>query len=72
MQINMPSKWRITANIDEDMLRKLEIWAEQENRSISSLAATILREAIRSHDSGVYLHSPKFPDAYKGKKEKLD
>ncbi len=66
----MPSKWRVTANIDEEMLKKLENWATQENRSVSSLVATILREAVKSHDDGVYMHSQSFPNGHKDKKEK--
>jgi hypothetical protein len=67
MQIPMPSKWRINASVNEDLFKKLEAWAAQENRSISSLVATILKEAARSHDEGVYLHSQSFP---RGDKEK--
>lgn len=72
MQIKMPSKWRVTANIDEKMSQKLEAWADQENRSVSSLVATILREAVKSHDDGVYLHSQSFPQAHKKEKGEKD
>ena len=57
----MPSKWRVTTNVDEEMVRELEIWATQENRSVSSLIATLLREALKSHQQGEYLHSQSFP-----------
>jgi hypothetical protein len=67
MQIPMPSKWRVNSSVNEDLFKKLEAWAAQENRSISSLVATILKEAARSHDEGVYLHSQSFP---RGDKEK--
>jgi hypothetical protein len=67
MQIPMPSKWRVNASVNEDLFKKLETWAAQENRSVSSLVATILKEAARSHDEGVYLHSQSFP---RGDKEK--
>ncbi|BAZ18957.1 hypothetical protein NIES4071_108420 (plasmid) [Calothrix sp. NIES-4071] len=69
MQIKMPSKWRVTANIDEEMQKKLEAWAIQENRSVSSLVATILKEAVKSHDEGVYLHSQSFPNRHKDKRD---
>lgn len=65
----MPSKWRVTANIDEEMQKKLEAWAIQENRSVSSLVATILKEAVKSHDEGVYLHSQSFPNRHKDKRD---
>jgi hypothetical protein len=61
MNINMPSKWRVTANVDKELLEKLEVWAASENRSTSSLVATILKEAIKSHEAGVYKHSSDFP-----------
>lgn len=67
----MPSRWRVTANIDEEMLKKLEAWAAEENRSVSSLVATILREAAKSHDEGVYLHSQSFPNMHKEKSPKM-
>lgn len=43
----MPSRWRVTAYLSEDMLREIEQWANEENRSISNLAATILINAIK-------------------------
>jgi hypothetical protein len=70
MLIKMPSRWRVTANVDEEMLEKLEAWASQENRSLSSLVATILKEAVKSHDERVYMHSQSFPVKHKDKKEK--
>lgn len=33
----------------EDMLRAIEQWATEENRSVSNLAATILINAIKEH-----------------------
>lgn len=57
----MPSKWRVTTNVDEEILKELETWATQENRSVSSLVATILRESVKSHQQGEYLHSQSFP-----------
>jgi hypothetical protein len=68
MQIQMPSRWRVTANIDEELLKKLEAWASEENRSISSLVATILKEAAKSHSEGVYLYSQSFPNSKSEKK----
>lgn len=65
MQTEMPSKWRINATVSEEVLKKLEAWAAQENRSISSLVASILKEAVKSHDEGVYLHSQNFPNKHK-------
>jgi hypothetical protein len=40
-------------------------WASEENRSTSSLVATILREAIKSYEQGQYLHSQSFPTSNK-------
>lgn len=57
----MPSKWRVTANLDEDLLKKLEKWAFDENRSTSSLVATILKEAVKAHEEKIYIHSQAFP-----------
>ena len=71
MQIKMPSKWRVNATVSEEVLKKLETWAAQENRSVSSLVATILREAAKSHDEGVYLHSQSFPNMHKEKSPKM-
>ncbi|MEP0812684.1 hypothetical protein [Coleofasciculus sp. FACHB-SPT9] len=45
----MPSRWRITAYLPEDMQKAIEQWAVEENRSISNLAATILINAIKEH-----------------------
>ncbi|MHC5726446.1 MAG: ribbon-helix-helix domain-containing protein [Nostoc sp.] len=45
----MPSRWRVTAYLPEDMLRAIEQWATEENRSVSNLAATILINAIKEH-----------------------
>lgn len=57
----MPSKFRVSASVDEELLKKLELWAEEENRSTSSLCSTILREACTAHDAGIYIHSQSFP-----------
>jgi hypothetical protein len=70
MQIEMPSKWRVNSAVNEEVFKKLEAWAAQENRSISSLVGTILREAVASHDLGIYEHSQRFPDTAIDKKEK--
>lgn len=67
MQIEMPSKWRVNATVNEEVLKQLEAWADQENRSVSSLVATILREAAKSHEEGIYMHSQTFPNQPKGK-----
>ena len=57
----MPSKWRVTANVNEELLKELENWAAKENRSVSSLVSTILKESVKSHKQGEYLHSQSFP-----------
>lgn len=69
MQTEMPSKWRVNSTVSEEVLKKLEAWAAQENRSVSSLVGTILREAVASHDVGIYLHSQSFPNGHKDKKD---
>lgn len=45
----MPSKWRITVNLPEDIQKALEKWAASENRSVSNLAATIIIKAMEEH-----------------------
>ncbi|BAZ19048.1 hypothetical protein NIES4071_109330 (plasmid) [Calothrix sp. NIES-4071] len=65
LKTEMPSKWRINATVSEEVSKKLEAWAAQENRSVSSLVASILKEAVKSHDEGVYLHSQNFPNSHK-------
>ncbi|MDZ8104743.1 MAG: hypothetical protein RM338_03845 [Nostoc sp. DedQUE12a] len=41
----MPSKWRITVTLPERFKEFLEQWAEDEHRSVSNLAASILINA---------------------------
>jgi hypothetical protein len=43
----MPSRWRVTAYLSEDVLGAIQQWADEENRSVSNLAATILINAIK-------------------------
>ncbi len=57
----MPSRWRVTAYLPEDMLRAIEQWATEENRSVSNLAATILINAIKEYQK------QKNPSPNKGK-----
>jgi metal-responsive CopG/Arc/MetJ family transcriptional regulator len=45
----MPSRWRLTVTLPEEMLKALEKWAAQEYRSTSNLAASILITAIQEH-----------------------
>lgn len=45
----MPSRWRVTAYLPEDMQKAIEEWAAEENRSVSNLAATVLINAIKEH-----------------------
>ncbi len=47
---SMPSRWRVTVTLPEDMLKALEKWAAEEHRSTSNLAASILINAIREHE----------------------
>jgi CopG-like RHH_1 or ribbon-helix-helix domain, RHH_5 len=46
----MPSRWRVTVYLSEEMQKALEKWAAAENRSTSNLAATILIAAIKEHE----------------------
>ncbi len=45
----MPSRWRVTVYLPEEMQKALEQWAANENRSTSNLAATILIGAIKDY-----------------------
>jgi hypothetical protein len=45
----MPSRWRVTVYLPEEMQKALEEWAANENRSTSNLAATILMGAIKEY-----------------------
>lgn len=45
----MPSRWRVTVYLPEEMQKALEQWASNENRSTSNLAATILINAIKKY-----------------------
>jgi metal-responsive CopG/Arc/MetJ family transcriptional regulator len=45
----MPSRWRVTVYLPEEMQKALEQWAAKENRSTSNLAATILIGAIKEY-----------------------
>jgi hypothetical protein len=45
----MPSRWRVTVYLPEEMQKALEQWAANENRSTSNLAATILIGAIKEY-----------------------
>lgn len=54
----MPSRWRITAYLPEEMQKAIEEWAAEENRSVSNLAATILINAIREYERNKEKNSP--------------
>ncbi|MGF2040099.1 MAG: ribbon-helix-helix domain-containing protein [Nostoc sp. CmiVER01] len=43
----MPSNWRITVTLPEQFKEFLEQWAENEHRSVSNLAASILINAAQ-------------------------
>ena len=43
----MPSNWRITVTLPEEFKEFLEQWAENEHRSVSNLAASILINAAQ-------------------------
>jgi CopG-like RHH_1 or ribbon-helix-helix domain, RHH_5 len=43
----MPSNWRITVTLPEQFKEFLEQWAEDEHRSVSNLAASILINAAQ-------------------------
>ncbi|PMB27803.1 hypothetical protein CEN46_00670 [Fischerella thermalis CCMEE 5318] len=48
----MPTRYRLTVYFsDEEILKKLEEWAKEENRSASNLAATILARAVQEKES---------------------
>ncbi len=64
LNVVMPSRWRITAYLPEDMQKAIEEWAAEENRSISNLAATILINAIKE-----YQQKKENPSSASGGKE---
>jgi len=43
----MASRGRITAYLPEEIQKALEQWAEEESRSVSSLATYLLTQAVR-------------------------
>lgn len=43
----MPSNWRITVTLPEQLKEFLEQWAQDEHRSVSNLAASILINAAQ-------------------------
>ncbi|MEH2321924.1 MAG: hypothetical protein V7K24_33595 [Nostoc sp.] len=43
----MPSNWRITVTLPEQFKEFLEQWADNEHRSVSNLAASILINAAQ-------------------------
>ncbi|MFB8790683.1 MAG: hypothetical protein U7123_17975 [Potamolinea sp.] len=45
----MPSRWRVTVYLSEEIQKALEQWATNENRSTSNMAATILINAIKEY-----------------------
>lgn len=50
--VEMPTRYRLTVYFsDETILKKLEEWAKEENRSASNLAATILSKAVQDKDN---------------------
>jgi len=46
----MPSQWRVTAYLSEEMYKAFEAWAASENRSLSNLAGTIITNALEKRD----------------------
>jgi hypothetical protein len=44
---SMPSKFRVTATVTEEIKEFLETWAEEEHRSISNLVAAVIIEAVK-------------------------
>lgn len=46
----MPSNWRITVTLPEQFKEFLEEWAENEHRSVSNLAASILINAAQDKE----------------------
>lgn len=44
---SMPSNWRITVTLPQQLKEFLEQWAENEHRSVSNLAASILINAAQ-------------------------
>lgn len=45
--LSMPSNWRITVTLPEHFKEFLEEWAQNEHRSVSNLAASILINAAQ-------------------------
>jgi hypothetical protein len=45
-EILMPSRSRIVVYLTEEKIEELKSWAEQENRPVSNLAATIILRAL--------------------------
>ena len=56
----MPSNWRITVTLPEQFKEFLELWAENEHRSVSNLAASILINAAQEKISASELGNEKF------------
>lgn len=55
----MPSNWRITVTLPEQFKEFLELWAENEHRSVSNLAASILINAAQEKISTSELGNEK-------------
>ncbi len=55
----MPSNWRITVTLPEHFKEFLEQWAENEHRSVSNLAASILINAAQDKISTSQLQIQK-------------
>lgn len=70
----MPSRWRVTVYLPEEMQKALEHWAANENRSTSNLAATILINAIKEYqDNAQHNETPTTSNAKaRGKKGQDD
>lgn len=45
----MKLKGRVTAYLPEEIQAALEKWAEEESRSLSSLATYLLTQAVKEH-----------------------
>lgn len=56
----MPPKnrGRVTAYLPEEVQTALEEWAEQESRSLSSLATYLLTQAVKEHQQRERLRDP--------------
>ncbi|NEP15021.1 MAG: hypothetical protein F6K14_33580 [Symploca sp. SIO2C1] len=48
----MPSRSRIMVYLPEDKLEEIKKWAQEQNRSVSNLAATIILEALENRAKG--------------------